>query len=351
MRGRRQIGSAAAVLAVITFAATGRADESAAAQALFNQARKAMAAHQYAEACPKLEESLRLEYGLGTLLNLADCEEHAGKLATAWTKYLELASKARAAGQLERARIGRERAAALEPRLSNLVVEVPAETRVDGLVIERDGTPIGAAEWDTPIPADAGSHAIVASAPGRRSWSAKVSVTDGATTARVTVPPLAVERPPPPPIAAAPAAPPAGEAPSRPEPAGETAPRSRGLGLSRTLAIASGAVGLAAVGVGTYFGIKSISDHGDVTSQSSSAGCKPMGSVTACSGATAPNVVNLAAEARTAGNVSTAGFIVGGVALAGAIVLWVASPKSEQGPAVRTQFGVGPGSLLVSGAW
>jgi hypothetical protein len=43
------------------------------AQALFDQARKAMAAHDYAEACPKFDESYKVEQALGTLLNLAVC--------------------------------------------------------------------------------------------------------------------------------------------------------------------------------------------------------------------------------------------------------------------------------------
>src|ERR1700685_1939228 len=93
-----------AALAGIAGSTIAHADDSAAAQALFDQAKKAMAAHRYADACPKLEESLRLEEGVGTLLNLADCYEHEGKLASAWSKYIEVASKARAAGQSARAR-------------------------------------------------------------------------------------------------------------------------------------------------------------------------------------------------------------------------------------------------------
>lgn len=352
MKVPREFMPFASALAVATFAFSAGAADSTAAQALFNQARKAMAEHQYAEACPKLEESLRLEYGLGTLLNLADCEEHAGKLATAWTRFLELASKAHAAGQLERARIGRERAAALEPKLSNLLIDVPPESRIDGLQIQRDGTLIGPAEWGTPIPADAGTHTIVVSAPGRQAWTAKVNVTDGATMSRVTVPPLLAESPMPSPVTTAPVPPPAGETLLVQTPApGESSPAPHGPGLSKTLAIVSGVVGLAGVGVGTYFGLKSISDHRNVSNQSTSAGCTPMGSTTACSGAGAANVVHLAGEAKTAGNISTAAFIVGGVGLAGAVVLWVTAPRSEPGPALRAQLGIGPGSLLVSGAW
>src|SRR5450432_3403221 len=71
-------------LATMAAPSFARADDSAAAQALFDQGKKAMAALNYAEACPKLEESYRLQEALGTLLNLADCYQRQGKLASAW---------------------------------------------------------------------------------------------------------------------------------------------------------------------------------------------------------------------------------------------------------------------------
>ena len=198
MNSRFRFGTTlGAALAVATAAPTASADDSAAAQALFDQAKKALAAHDYSEACPKLEESYKLQEALGTLLNLADCYERAGKLASAWSKFLEVATKARANGQAQRARIGRDRAAALAPKLSNLVVEVPPTSRVQALEIRRDGTGVGEAEWGAVIPADAGAHVIEASAPGRKPWSQTVAVSTGATTARTSVPELTLLPPPP----------------------------------------------------------------------------------------------------------------------------------------------------------
>jgi hypothetical protein len=347
-KGARAIHYLGAALAVTAWTGVGRADDSAAAQALFDQGKKAMAAHDYAQACPKLEESLRLEYGLGTLLNLADCYEHEGKLATAWSKFLELAAKARTAGQAERVRIGRDRAAALAPKLSNLEIDVPAASRVDGLVVQRDGTDVGSAAWGAAIPADSGPHRISASAPGRAPWSDTVTVSDGATTARVAVP-LLKPLPPPPVAAAEPvaqrAAPPNGSAGSLPTTPEETPKASGGLGTPRILAIVSGVVGLAGVGVGTYFGLVSLAKHNDATNGNY------------CADNTCPNTsqgrsdVSASQNAVSAGNFSTIGFIVGGVGLAGAVTLWLVGSKSEQPRAMSAELGVGLGSLQLRGTW
>ena len=53
------------------------AQDAAAARALFEQARKLLADGKPEQACPKLEESQRLDPGIGTLFNMADCHERA----------------------------------------------------------------------------------------------------------------------------------------------------------------------------------------------------------------------------------------------------------------------------------
>ncbi len=53
--------------------------DSAAARALFAEGRSLMEDERYAEACPKLEESLRLDHGMGTQFNLAHCWEKLGR--------------------------------------------------------------------------------------------------------------------------------------------------------------------------------------------------------------------------------------------------------------------------------
>jgi hypothetical protein len=323
-----------AALATVAGSRVARADDSAAAQALFDQAKKAMAAHRYADACPKLEESLRLQAAVGTLLNLADCYEHSGKLASAWSKYIEVASKARAANQGARARIARDRAAALAPKLSNLVVDVPPSIRAEGLEIRRDGTPVGEAEWGESIPADAGTHTLEASAPGRKPWSQTVVVADGATTSRVTVPDL--ERIPVEPKEA-PVATPVPETPNPAPPLLTPTPNpEHGKGL-KVAAVVVGSLGVVGVGVGSAFGLMSLGKHNDAIKLCSQNPCGD------------PNGVDDSHTAVKFGNVSTIAFIAGGVGLAGGVVLWIAAPKNSVPK--ETGLIVGPASVGWKGVW
>ena len=66
----------------------------AAARALFSEGRKLSAAGKYSEACPKFEESLRLDRGIGTKFNLADCWAHSNRTASAWGLFLDVAAEA-----------------------------------------------------------------------------------------------------------------------------------------------------------------------------------------------------------------------------------------------------------------
>src|SRR3954470_4044560 len=82
--GRRTMRRTPACLAIVlgigtTTAEHARADDTrvdrAAAQALFDQAKELLARDNVTGACPKLEESQRLDPTSGTLINLADCYE------------------------------------------------------------------------------------------------------------------------------------------------------------------------------------------------------------------------------------------------------------------------------------
>ena len=138
----RRISTVAACAAIALAAASVSADvapaDRAAARALFDQARSLAKEGKYTEACPKFEESQRLDPGIGTLFNLADCLEATGKTASAWSMFLEVASQAKVGGQKDREKVARDRASAIEPRLSKLTVAVVSGPQPPGLEIKRD---------------------------------------------------------------------------------------------------------------------------------------------------------------------------------------------------------------------
>lgn len=308
-----------------------RADNanSAAAQALFDQARKLMAQGQYRAACPKLEESQRLDPGSGTLINLADCYDHEGKTATSWSTFLEAAAASHRVGNSAREQAARARAAQLEPKLSKLVIDVAAGSRVPGLTVTRDGEKIDSPMWGTPVPIDPGTHKIVAKAPGHASWRYLVAVQSGPTTQTVHIPLLAPAAAGPP--GALPQASPAGAGASD---RGQQKPGSS-FGPERALALVAGGVGIAGVAVGTVFGLRSKSKHDEAAQHCDGSLCRDQAGV------------DLKSEARSAGNVSTVAFIVGGVGLAGAAVLWLTAGSGS----AHTQVGLGPRGVAVRGEW
>lgn len=309
---------AALLLSTTTAAAQepSEGEKKAAAQTLFDEARQLTTTGKYADACPKFVESKRLDPSMGTKFYLADCFEHVGKLASAWTYYLEAADAAKAGGQSERAKFAEERAEALRPRLAKLAIKVPDAVRaVPGLSILRDGTAVGEVQWGSAIPIDLGAHVVTASAPQRKSVELKVEATAEGSVVEVIVPALDPAAPPP--------APKAQPAPPPPPPP----PTSSGR---RTAGFVVGAVGIAGLAVGAGLGVVALQkksqsnqgNHCDAADTCDSAG------------------LGLRSDALAAANGSNAAI----VAIGGGIVLVATAPSGHASATV----GVTPSATL---AW
>ena len=338
----------------------GNHGDAAAATALFYEARTLMRKGNYAAACPKLEESLRLDYGIGTQFNLADCNEHIGKLATAWSGYLDVAAASKAANQRQREKVARERASAVEPRVPKLVIEVPSPPL--GVDVRRDGVRVGAAAWGTPVPVDPGAHRIVVSAPGKERWETTVQAPE-ATTVRVTVPrslpnaAVAVAPPPPPaPASTTPTPTPSPVTTTTTPPPAELPPAVAEFpppvvehgSTQRTIGWVVGAAGVAGLGLGAGFGLSSLAKHKDSDAHCAGDRCDATG-------------VKLRQDAITAGDISTVATVAGGAALIGGILLVLTAPSGTEqraNAASATSFdkiravprvGVNGGGLTVEG--
>jgi hypothetical protein len=319
--------AAAALLLIVTPARA----QSVEAEALFREGKRLMKDGQTAQACDKFEASNRLESSVGTLLNLADCREKNHQLATAWATFLKASAAAKQAGNdPKREAEARRRASALEARLAYLTISVPDASRVEGLVVKRNGAPVDPALWNQGVPVDAGEYEISGQAPGHEPWSTKVQITADGQKISVEVPRFKrLEDLQP---AVTPANHAAPVATATPGPATEpTAPvdeHDEGPGMftpMRKGAVAAIAVGVGGIVVGSIFGSKA----NDLEKQSDAI-CPQA----ACND---PHALDLNKSARSDATIANVGFIGGGVALAAGAALWfLGAPKVADHPVAIT---------------
>jgi hypothetical protein len=335
---RSRVAPVLAVLAALAVAvprvaaAQATPQDQAVAQSLYDEAKKLMAADKWSDACPKLEESQRLDPTPVTEFYLADCYERAGRTASAWTTFLDLAAsehKNGGAKAAEREKVARDRASALEPKLSQLVIDVPAAARVAGLVVKRDGEVVREGQWGTKVAVDPGRHVVEASAPGKKSWTASQDVQGAGSSTTVSVEVLqdAPADVVPPPVTGGTSA----IAPATPPPAADTTSSSSPL---KTVGLVTGGVGVAGLVVGGIFGAMALSKN----SSANSGHCGgSLGGANQCDS----TGVSLRSDAVNFGNISTIAFIAGGVLAAGGATLFLVAPSGhvQASPAVGSSGG------------
>jgi hypothetical protein len=289
--------------------------DTATAQRFFDEAKRNMASGDYLAACPKLEESYRIDPGSGTLTALAVCHENIGRTATAWAEFVEVAAESRQQGRADREAFAQLHIAALGTKVSRMDIRVaPEAAHLPGLRVQRDGVAIAPAAWGAPAPIDPGDHLIEVFAPGKQSWTTRVVITADGATKVVSVPalqdaPQDVAGPPAPadqPIALA-----------GTPPAADTSTSARETGTSlRAVALALGGAGVAAVAVGAVFGVEAISKRSEAKD--------------ACPGQTCSSLLavqqnNAAKTDALASNI----FVVAGLAaLGGGAYLYLVAPKA-----------------------
>lgn len=281
-------------------------------RALFNEGVALYNEGKFAEACAKLETSLKYFPGIGVRGKLAECYERLGRYASAWSMYKEVAELATRSGEPTREAVANERVKALEPKLSHVTIVLPPASDAPGLVVKRNGQVLDRSKLGVAQTVDAGSFTVEVTAPNRKLFVTQVAVTAG-QSARIEVPalePIVIaettvpEPPPPQPVA------PLTEPPAPPT----STPWQRPAGL-----VIAG-VGIAGMVAGGVFGFSARStydsafDNGFCTHTTNQCSAQGQSDVD---------------SARSQATASTILFIAGGALTAGGIVLYLTAPRAR----------------------
>ena len=297
------------------------------AAATFDYGLSEMMAGRYATGCPAIEASFRVDPRPGTLFTLADCDRKWGRTASAlarFEEYLALFERMPAdqkAKQRERAAVAASERTTLERAVPLLTVRLPGDAPA-GTRVWRDDVELPAPALGAAVPVDPGAHVVRVQLPDGRSREEHVTLGNG--DQRTLVAALAVDAPAPSALATPVASPP----PSPPAPP----ERARADATSHLgWVYVTGGIGVAALAVAGVSGGVALAERG-----TASMACNAQGVCTTLQGAKAGN------EAHDAANVETGALVVGGIAVAAALVLWWTEPRQ---PARGAKIVWGPAGI------
>jgi len=168
-------------LSILTFLATTTATVMAAVQdadALFHEGRKLAEAGDFTHACPKFAESERLDPAPGTLLNLAECEEHLGHIVEAQEHYRLAASGF--AKKDTRRDFCTTKATSLEGHIAHMTLRL-APDAPPGTIVKKDNAVVAAADFGRAFATNPGMVTLVVSAPNHTDKTYPLTIKDGDT--------------------------------------------------------------------------------------------------------------------------------------------------------------------------
>ncbi len=288
----------AMVGALTAFGTTRARADGSEADKLFDEGSALMKQGKYADACPKFEQSNKLDPEVGGLLWLADCYERNGQSASAYRTYKDAQKMAvDRKDKQQRDKVAQKHLAVLENHLTKLTILGPADAHIDGLKVTRDGDALGGSDLGLAVPVDPGAHVVGATAPNYKNWERKVDVQGEGNTVTVTIGPMEKTNA----VAVVVA--------DDPDP---------GFAM-HVGGIVVGAAGLISLGVGSALGLVAagkLSDSNANNHCDASDRCDPVG-------------LQLRSDAENAALVSTILFVAGGVAVAGGIALFFLAPKKR----------------------
>lgn len=319
----RRVPAALVALSLLAWAGTTQAQD---AQAIYDQGILDLEAGKYDVACPALLRAYRIEKRPMALFKLAECQEKAGRIATAalhYDEYLnafERLSPPEQRDEREREREAIKRRDALDKDIPRVTFNVP-ESSPPGTKVERvtkgGGNPI-VVTLGTPLPIDPGEHFVVTEAPGRKRLETRIFVQKGdRKTIDLTVASLDYG-----------ASTPRFSEPLRPvDPI--LPPQEKGTSGQRIAAYVAGGIGGVGLILGIMTGAVAWSQKGVINDNCAEGLCNLEGQ-------------DAADLADATGTVSTVAFPIGLVGIAAAVVLVLTEPEpSKLGgrrPAVGATF-------------
>ncbi|WP_437602640.1 hypothetical protein WMF28_13620 [Sorangium sp. So ce590] len=325
----RRIAVLALVLCPLAAAAPAAAQDSAAAEALFNRGLADMEEGRYETGCEAIAESHRIEPKLGALFTLAICESRSGRIAAAFTHFGEYLAQVdqltpeQKSRQGERPKVARQEHDKLARLVPELSLALPPGAPA-GTVVKRDGRVVDSAALGAGVPAEPGEHVVSTQAPGGPVWETRIQLAQGEKK-RVE---LQVKD--------------------------TSAPPAGGLSGRRAAMVVAGGVGAAGLVIGGITGALTLGKKSVVEEHCGSG--IGVSDETACDQAG----MDAADSASTTGLVSTIGFGVGLAGLGAAAVLYLTEPTQRE-PTVgatsrRIRAGVlaaGPQGVVLgaSGVW
>jgi hypothetical protein len=302
---------AVVVIALLAGAALADDDTKAKAVALFDEGLKEMKAGNFERACQALRESDRIHPDSGTRGSLARCYEKQGRVASAWKLWTDLSTTAPERLRPDAAANAKK----LEPRLPKYVIRTKMKiaATIDGEAVDPTA--------GIPRPIDPGKYTFEANAEGYQGWKQAFEAVEGKTQEIV--------------IAFEPVTP----AVVHTEPIATSKSNKRMYGV-----ILMGVGGAFVVG-GTVLGVIARGRYDDAKDICG-------GNIDSCDPLRVEDAQAKVDSARSAGTLSTASFIVGGLSVAAGVYLFVTAPKkSNRDVAIMPAVGADGAGVIVRGGF
>ncbi len=265
------------------------------AEELFNKAVELSELQKYTEACPLLAESQKLDPRASTLFALADCEREGKKIASsvvhfeAYLREYEAMKGDVRNRHAQRANSAKGHIKSMRPLVPTLKLTFAAGIPGE-FTLTRNGEAVERISLDKDIPVDPGEQRIVIKVPGRDDNEQRITLQPKDKKALEVV---------------------VGAASMAQDDNGNAKQKIR-----RNVGFVLLGTGAAAVAFGGVMGGLAIGQNGAVKEHCEALDCDPTG-------------LDAVSQGRTFGNLSTVGFVAGGVVAAAGVVLVLTAPKSQ----------------------